>query len=76
MIETPADVVKALADIEAIILAAISGQTVVALPAALDLVKQIAVALPPLDAKDLDPVDRAEADAEAQALEDAKFPVK
>lgn len=45
-----------------------------ALPAIRDLLEQLVVLLPPIDATDLQPDARAAADADAQTDVDAKFP--
>lgn len=71
---TPAEFTQAIADVTSIVTCAITGNDVACLPPALDLLKRLADALPPIDAPALDPADRAEVDAEIKVEEDAKFP--
>lgn len=79
---SPADLVKLAKDGATILesaLAAASGAGVVSLmidDAAVikDVLEQLVLLVPPIDAPALAPADRAAADAAAQAAEDAKFP--
>jgi hypothetical protein len=72
-------VVSDLATIATSALTAVPGATVISVAlsdaqAIKDLVEQLLLLMPPIDAPALDPSDRAAADAAAAAAEAAKFP--
>jgi hypothetical protein len=66
---TPLQVTQALSDALQIVTAAETANPIGVLVPAIDLLKQVIEALPPLDAPALDPVDRANADAAIEAEE-------
>ena len=66
---TPLEVTQALSDALQIVTAAETANPVGVLVPAIDLLKQVIEALPPLDAPALDAVDRANADAAIEAEE-------
>lgn len=74
-----AKVANDLATIATSALTAVPGATVITVAlsdaqAIKDLIEQLLLAIPPIDAPALDPTDRAAADAAAAAAEAAKFP--
>ena len=65
------EIVKDLNDAVQILQDALTGNVVGAIGPAIDLVKSVIEKLPPINAPALDPVDRAQVDAEMAAAEDA-----
>ena len=71
---TPEQYAQALQDLLGILTAIVESNPGLGVQAGVDIVEKLIAELPPIDAKALDPAERAAIDVQVQAEEDGAFP--